>query len=664
MSETLADDLGLRVIGPVEIEETYQHLDDLVANLSTMTKDERVEAVAGLLGARWLPRLSTLAREAGGAWDAYLVRLRASRGLASAVDQLRRRVRAEGRGLRLVAEKAAAPLAGVPDGWRAPPGWRADASGVWGPDPVTDDLVQLSTVPLAPVGRLLDVDTGDHHVRLSWPGWSGHYERTVRQSVTVDGRSLVSTLGDRGAGVTSRNASALVGYLDAALATNADRLPVELVASRCGWVSTPRASGFLLGRRWYGSGAVALQVDPGGGEEQVVEAVATSGTWDGWLASMSTAADCPDVHLAVYASVASVLVGRLGTARGWVVDWSGETSQGKTTALRVAASVWGQPIDGRMLQSWRLTVSRAEGVAHLLSALPLILDDSKNARSSRDVAGLIYQHSQGQAKGRAKPGAGSQAVGLRRSATWSSIMLSTGEQSAVSFTQDAGSRARCLCLVGPPLRSDRQARDLTVGILDHYGHLGERVIERLAGYTSEDWRRLGESYRQSVEAWVASLAEVGAVAQRLGALLALLEVARDLVEDVGYPEPPEGVEPLTRASEAVRAGGEDADRPLAALRAVCELATQHQEAFDDGASRSSGPPGGYLGRWEGDEIGVLPRVLDDWLARAGYDAGIRARWRERGWVERRGRDWTVKRQVGTRRVRLLVLTPEAVAVGF
>ena len=133
MSETLADDLGLRVIGPVEIEETYQHLDDLVANLSTMTKDERVEAVAGLLGARGLPRLSTLAREDGGAWDAYLVRLRASRGLASAVDQLRRRVRAEGRGLRLVAEKAAAPLAGVPDGWRAPPGWRADASGVWGP---------------------------------------------------------------------------------------------------------------------------------------------------------------------------------------------------------------------------------------------------------------------------------------------------------------------------------------------------------------------------------------------------------------------------------------------------------------------------------------------------------------------------------------------------
>ena len=93
MNETLADDLGLRVIGPVEIEETYQHLDDLVANLSTMTKDERVEAVVGLLGARWLPRLSALAREDGGAWDAYLVRLRGSRGLASAVDQLRRRVR-------------------------------------------------------------------------------------------------------------------------------------------------------------------------------------------------------------------------------------------------------------------------------------------------------------------------------------------------------------------------------------------------------------------------------------------------------------------------------------------------------------------------------------------------------------------------------------------
>ena len=34
-----------------------------------------------------------------------------------------------------------------------------DASGVWGPDPQTDAIVQISTVPIAPVGRLLDVDT-------------------------------------------------------------------------------------------------------------------------------------------------------------------------------------------------------------------------------------------------------------------------------------------------------------------------------------------------------------------------------------------------------------------------------------------------------------------------------------------------------------------------
>jgi len=662
----LAKMMGLRVVGAVEIEEAIAHLDDLVANLETMTKGERIGAIADLVGSHWLPRLVSIAQDDPAGWDGYLMRLRGVRGLAGSVDMVRRRVRAESRGIRLVDESGQGPppLAGLPDGWRAPPSWRVDASGVWGPDPQTDAIVQISTVPIAPVGRLLDVDTGDHHVRLMWPGWTGSlYRRTVRQSVTVDGRVLVATLGDRGAGVTSRNAGALVGYLDAALATNAAAMPVELVASRCGWVSSGQVDGFLLGRRWYGSGEVALQVEPGGGEEQVIEAVATGGTWAGWLEAIGRASDCPDVHLAVYASVASVLVGRLGTARGWVVDWSGETSQGKTTALRAAASVWGAPVDGRMLQSWRLTVSRAEGVATLLGALPLILDDSKNARSSRDVAGLIYQHSQGQAKGRAKPGAGSQAVGLRRSATWSSILLSTGEQSAVSFTEDAGSRARCLCLVGPPLRSDRQARDLTVGVLDHFGHLGERVIERLARFTSGDWERLAESYRQSVEHWGTHLAEVGAVAQRLGSLLALLEAARDLAESVGYPEPPADVEPLTRAEEAVRAGGEDADRPLAALRAVCELATRHQESFDTGAARSA-PVGGYLGRWEGDEIGILPRVVDEWLDRAGYDPGVLARWRERDWVARTGDRWTARRQVGARRVRLLVLTPEAVAAGF
>ena len=677
--------VGVEVVGDDEATETRQRLAELADSLPAMERADRAAAVAAWMEGDALDRCATLARVDSGAWGAVCTRLAAVHGMAGPLKRLQALVKGRLRGLTVAGGHTPGQATGrapegipwAPGGWTCPPTWHVTAGGVWGPDPQGEGEVQVSRVPLLPVGRLLDVDTGDHHIRLMWAGWTGApYTRVVRQSVVIDARTLTATLGDRGAGITSGTAGLMVRYIDAATAHNAPVMPVERVASRCGWVGDGDASGFLLGRRWVGSEAgVSLQVEPGGGEEQLLSAVGTSGTWEGWLQAIGGAADCPDVHLAVYASVASVLVSKLGTARGWVVDWSGETSQGKTTALRAAASVWGEPVDGRMLASWRATPVQIEAAAALFQHLPLILDDSKNARRADDVASIVYQHSQGRGKGRGKPGVGSQAVGMRRTAEWSSVMLSTGEQSAVSFTQDAGSRARCLCLVGAPLRSDEQARALTVGVLDHYGHLGRRVVDYLTARDAAWWGRLSERYGQRVNAWASRLADSGAVAQRLGGLLALLEAAQGIAQAVGYPSPPAGVEPLQRAATAVRAGGAEADRPLAALRAVyayCAARSTHMwgRHVIDREGEAKAPPSGWLGMWPKPdaprrsaawEMGVLPATVDRVLADGGYDPGVVDRWIERGWLARTGTSARVRGRIDNARVRLLGFTPAAMS---
>jgi len=358
------------------------------------------------------------------------------------------------------------------------------------------------------------------------------------------------------------------------------------------------------------------------------------------------------------------------------VDWSGETSQGKTTALRVAASVWGEPTDGRMLGSWRSTPVQIEAAAALYQHLPLILDDSKNARRPDEVASVIYQHSQGRGKGRGKPGTGSQAVGMRRTAEWSSVLLSTGEQSAVSFTQDAGSRARCLCLMGPPMRTDEQARGVTVGVLEHYGHLGRRVVEHLTRLSEPGWASMRRDYDARVRRYAEHLAPHGAVAQRLGALLALLAVAQGVAESVGYPPPPRGCEPLKRAGAAGVAGGRDADRPLEALRAVYEYVAARQTAMwgrhtVDREGTPQVPHGGWLGSWpkDGDDrrgaswgLAVLPGVVERVLAERGFDSGVVDRWRERGWLTKSGRSHRVQVRVDGVRVRTMALSAQAMKV--
>ena len=680
--QALGDLLGVRVEGASTAEAVRAEMAALADQLDTMDRAARAGAVAALMEGDALQRCAVLARVDPGGWSAACVRLSAVHGMGGHIQRLQTLVKGAIRGLSVATDAPGDQQSGpapegigwAPSGWRCPPAWSVNPRGVWGPDPSGDGEIQVSRVPLLPVGRLLDIDTGDHHIRLSWPGWTGAtYARVVRQSVTVDARTLTATLGDRGAGVTSGNAGLMVRFLNLATSHNARALPVERVASRCGWVHSGTARGFLRGRAWHGSPeTVALQVEPGGGEEQILAAVSTGGTWRGWLETVAGAADCPDVHLSIYASVASVLVSRLGTARGWVVDWSGETSQGKTTALRVGASVWGAPVDGAMLQSWRATPVQIEAAAALFRNLPIILDDTKNARRGEDVAAIVYQHSQGRGKGRGKPGVGSQAVGMRRTAEWSSVMLSTGEQSAVSFTQDAGSRARCLCLVGPPLRSDTQARALTVGLLDHYGHLGVRVADYLAGQSDDWWAVLAVRYANRVAAWSARLSDAGAVAQRLGGLLALLTVAQEVAEAAGYPVPPPGVDPIDRAAKAVRVGSEDADRPLAALRAVYEhCAARGTQCWGrhvedrDGCPRE--PSGGWLGAWPKPEarrgagwaLAVIPSVIDRVLTEGGFDRGVVERWRERGWIARQSSSYRVRVRVDTARVRCVGFTVAA-----
>lgn len=685
MAETLAQRLGIRVEGQDKATTTREALVGLADRLPEMDRAARAAALSEWMEGDALDQCATLARVDGPAWQAVCTRLAAVHGMGGPVKRLSALVRGKVRGLSVAGPSTTGgqpqgrPAEGLdwsPDAWRCPYTYTVSESGVWGPDPQGDGEIRISRVPLLPVGRMLDIDTGDHHVRLMWPGWTGRpYDRVVRQSVVSDSRLLIAALGDRGAGITSANAGLMVRYLDAAVDHNADAMPVERVVSRCGWVDDGEATGFLLGTEWRGSETpVSLQVEPGGGEEQLISAVGVSGTWEGWLQAVGVAADCPDIHLAIYSSVASVLVSRLGTARGWVVDWSGETSQGKTTALRAAASVWGEPVDGRMLGSWRSTPVQIEAAATLWQHIPLILDDSKNAKSGQDVADVVYQHSQGRGKGRGKPGVGSQAVGMRRTGEWSSVLLSTGEQSAVSFTQDAGSRARCLCLVGPPVRSDSQARTLTVGVIDHHGHLGRRVIDYLTERDPEWWSKVEDRYAVRVSAWSDALSKSGPVAQRLGALLALLEAAKGVAEAVGYPKPPKGVEPLSRAAEAVTAGSADSDRPLEALRAVydyCAARSTHMWGRhivdNDGAARP--PSSGWLGVWPKDdanrprstwEIAIMPATVDRVLSDGGYDPGVIDRWQERGWVAKVGRSFRVQTRIDGARVRCFGLTLAAV----
>nr|WP_271833863.1 DUF927 domain-containing protein [Commensalibacter communis] len=99
----------------------------------------------------------------------------------------------------------------------------------------------------------------------------------------------------------------------------------------------------------------------------------------------------------------------------------GKSQSGKSTALFIAASIWGKGARDGQVRSWRHTGNGLEGIANETSDLCLILDEFGEA-SAKEIGDIIYMLANGIGKGRAN-----QLGNARSVKTWRSIFLSSGE---------------------------------------------------------------------------------------------------------------------------------------------------------------------------------------------------------------------------------------------
>lgn len=132
------------------------------------------------------------------------------------------------------------------------------------------------------------------------------------------------------------------------------------------------------------------------GEKQLLEAFQVKGTIETWKNEVFTRIrGYPKALFIVLTSFASVILHDLKVPP-FIVDLSGSTSQGKSTALQVARSVWGN--EG-LINEWNATKVAIERKAGFLNSFPLFMDDTRKA-NERELQNVIYQFSGGRSKGR------------------------------------------------------------------------------------------------------------------------------------------------------------------------------------------------------------------------------------------------------------------------
>lgn len=517
-----------------------------------------------------------------------------------------------------------------------------------------DDAGFVSELPVSPrpifaTGVLVD-DDGAESLHLEWRDRRGWDSEVVKASLTQDPRAFVA-LRDRGAPIAAHSARRVSEWL--ANQQEASDLPRARSSTRLGW----HGQSFALGARTiYAGGEVARNAPPSSwgtshirfgardpGAEQLVANVHERGTWEDWCAAVRQVRCYPLVMLAIWASLAAPLLGVIPEAPNAIVDWSGDTSNGKTSALRLGASCWGQADEkrGPMIASWSSSPAKIEGIASTSHHIPVLLDDTKENKSKNkeEVAHVLYQFAHGQGRGRALPGGGTRAT-----STWRSVLLSTGEAPATSFTQDAGARARVLAIRALPFGDDRQeatVEALRLALSENYGHAGPRAVRWLLDHRSA-WPSIRALYDERRRAYAA--ARPGAVAARVAHMMALLEAGGALATHIGVPMPE--TSPVAAAAVHAEAGIADTDRPASAMDGLYGWCVQHAADFwgrhelvgrgDDAVPRQ--PARGWAGQWDNTDawtrIAIVPECLERVIRHLGHEpAGIIDSWIRRGWLD-------------------------------
>ncbi|WP_102107396.1 DUF927 domain-containing protein [Oceaniglobus roseus] len=241
----------------------------------------------------------------------------------------------------------------------------------------------------------------------------------------------------------------------------------------------------------------------------------TTGSIDGWKAGVGSACvGNPLMLLAVSQAYVGPLLAPLGLEGGGF-HLRGASSRGKSTLMKLAASVWGSP---SFCQSWRTTDNAVEDVASCCSDALLALDELHQA-DPKAAADIVYMLSDGRGKLRMTSGGAAKTPG-----GWHVATLSTGEITLEEHLASGGKKFHA----GQDVRLiDIDAESRAFGAFDKLHGSAEpgRFVERLVDAAAANY---GRASRVFVERLIGALTDRAKMENVITLFVALVTKRNDL----------------------------------------------------------------------------------------------------------------------------------------
>lgn len=464
-----------------------------------------------------------------------------------------------------------------------------------------------SPIPIMPTEILCNAEDGTEKIRLAYQK-EGRWNHLLVARNTVANKQKIINLADNGIEVNSNNAGALVKYLADVVALNPDILPRVKSIDHLGWIDgtfIPYNDDFKLDC-----------------EEQyksLISAIMDKGTLEEWVEFVRPLRENLYMRLILAASFASVLIEKVN-ALPFVLHLWGGTGSGKTVAMMVAASVWGNPAMGRMVRTMNMTQNSMMSMAAVLRNLPFFGDELQTIKSRyENYDTLIMCITEGVDRGRMNSDSR-----LQKQRNWLNSFIFTGEEPCTRAESGGGVVNRVI-----EIECDQQIINNGNAVVNfvggNFGCAGKAFIEALAD----------ENLKEDYNAIMQMLLDFTQTTEKQAMAMALMMQADAIASKAIFNEPgnvltSEIVAPFLKSKAQV-------DVAERAYHVVMAIIAENAENFDSGVLQADERfMKTYWGRIRHDGIVFINKnVLSKMLTNNGFDfEAVKKKWCERGYLIR------------------------------
>lgn len=475
--------------------------------------------------------------------------------------------------------------------------------------------------PVMPVERLVNIDTGEEKLRLAFRK-GAVWRRCIVEKRTLASANKVTELAGIGIAVNSETARNFVRYIGDLENLNYDIIPERKSIGRFGYIAGEGFSPYVDG----------LIFDGDANFTAMFQTVHERGSFEKWrqvaaeVRSMSVTA-----KIMLAASFASPLLQPLGCLPFFIHLWGVDSGTGKTVALMVAASVWGDPAVGSYVKTFDGTAVGMEKTAAFLNNLPLCLDELQLAKDAKGKTNFdVYRLAQGVGRTR-----GNRSGGVDKTPTWQNCILSTGESPLTGQASGAGAVNRVIdieCKANSVVITDGMR--VSGAVKRNFGHAGKAFVEKLYAAGDDVPQEIHDRY-QVLFKTLAAQDTTEKQAMAAAAIVLGDELACRWI--FGGTEQPVTMEQISEflASKAAVSAGERAYKYL------CDWVTQNSNKLI-GKSETMD----VLGALEEYRAYIIRSVFERVLQDAGYSVGATVSWlKQKCLIETRGRNNTKARRI-------------------